>query len=79
MVFANMNLMSKSFPFKRKMHVIFCRNVMIYFDNKTKEKLVQHFYDITEPGGYLFIGHSEGLNRETMRYRYVMPAVYRKE
>lgn len=78
-VFANINLMNISFPFKRKMHVIFCRNAMIYFDNEAKEKLVQHFYDITEPGGYLFIGHSEGLNRETMRYRYVMPAVYRKE
>lgn len=77
-VFANLNLMDTSFPFRRKMHVIFCRNAMIYFDNKAKEKLIQNLYDITEPGGYLFIGHSEGLNRETMRYRYVMPAVYRK-
>lgn len=78
-VFGSINLMDRTLPFKRKMHVIFCRNVMIYFDNETKDKLVQRLYDITEPGGFLFIGHSEGLNRGTMRYRYIMPAVYRKE
>lgn len=78
-IFSNINLMDPVFPFKRKMHVIFCRNVMIYFDNETKDRLVERLYEITEPGGFLFIGHSEGLNRETMRYRYVMPAVYRKE
>jgi chemotaxis protein methyltransferase CheR len=78
-IFGNINLMESVFPFRRKMHVIFCRNVMIYFDNDTKDKLVERLYDITEPGGFLFIGHSEGLNREKTRYRYVMPAVYRKE
>lgn len=78
-IFSSINLMAGPFSFKRKMHAIFCRNVMIYFDNETKEKLIQRLYDITEPGGFLFIGHAEGLNRETTRYRYVMPAVYRKE
>lgn len=78
-IFSKINLMDPGFPFKRKMHVIFCRNVMIYFDNETKDKLVERFYDITEPGGFLFIGHSESVNREKTRYRYVMPAVYRKE
>ena len=56
--------MNKSFPFKKKFHVIFCRNVMIYFDNETKDNLVNKFYEYTEPGGYLFIGHSESLNKE---------------
>ncbi len=79
MIFAKLNLMDSVFPFRQKMHVIFCRNVMIYFDNATKDKLIEHLYDITEPGGFLFIGHSEGLNREKTRFRYVMPAVYRKE
>ena len=78
-IFNNFNLMEPTLPFRRKMHVIFLRNVMIYFDNETKEKLVDRLYDITEPGGFLFIGHSEGLNRETTRYKYIMPAVYRKE
>ena len=78
-VFNNFNLMSQTFPFRRKMHVIFCRNVMIYFDNETKDRLIEKFYDITEPGGFLFIGLSEGLNRDKTRYKYVMPAVYLKE
>lgn len=78
-LFRNLNLMDPVFPFKRKMHVIFCRNVMIYFDSEAKERLVERLYEVTEPGGFLFIGHSEGLNREKTKYRYVMPAVYRKE
>jgi len=71
--------MDEIFPFKRKFHVIFCRNVMIYFDAQTKRELVDKFYDLTEYGGYLFTGHSESLNREETKYRYIMPAVYRKE
>jgi chemotaxis protein methyltransferase CheR len=78
-IFRKFNLMERSFPFKRKFHVIFCRNVMIYFDNKTKDELVNKYYDNLEPGGYLFIGHSESLNRETTKFKYIMPAVYRKE
>jgi chemotaxis protein methyltransferase CheR len=78
-IYRKFNLMEDAFPFKKKFHVIFCRNVMIYFDNKTKAELVNKFYELTEPGGYLFIGHSESLNREGTRYKYVMPAVYRKE
>ena len=72
------NLMDP-FSFKKRFHVIFCRNVMIYFDARTKAELINKFYEYTEPGGYLFIGHSESLNREETAYRYVMPAVYRKE
>lgn len=78
-IFRRLNLMDEEFPFKRKFHVIFCRNVMIYFDVQTKRKLVDKFYNLMEPGGYLFIGHSESINREETRYRYIRPAVYRKE
>lgn len=78
-IFSKLNLMDTTYPFRRKMHAIFCRNVMIYFDNETKDNLVEHLYDTTEPGGFLFIGHAESLNREKTRYRYIMPAVYRKE
>ncbi|MCR4436805.1 MAG: protein-glutamate O-methyltransferase CheR [Clostridiales bacterium] len=78
-IFRSFNLMNSSFPFKKKFHVIFCRNVMIYFDAQTKKELVGRFYDFMEPGGFLFIGHSESLNREETRLKYVMPAVYRKE
>lgn len=78
-IFRTFNLMDDIFPFKRKFHVIFCRNVMIYFDNKTKRKLINKFYEHTEHGGYLFIGHSETIGRDDSEYRYIMPAVYKKE
>jgi len=78
-IFRIFNLMNQRFPFKKKFHAIFCRNVMIYFDEKTKMDLVNRFYEFTEPGGYLFIGHSESLNRQETKYKYIMPAVYRKE
>lgn len=78
-IYRKFNLMDVDFPFKRKFHVIFCRNVMIYFDAQTKRELVNKFYNVMEYGGYLFIGHSESLNREETKYKYVMPAVYRKE
>jgi chemotaxis protein methyltransferase CheR len=77
-IFRKFNLVDGSFPFKRKFHVIFCRNVMIYFDMKTKDELVERFYNALEYGGYLFIGHSESISRARSRFRYILPAVYRK-
>lgn len=77
-VFRRFNLMEEQFPFRRKFHVIFCRNVMIYFDLPTKEALVRKFYQSLVDGGYLFIGHSESIDREASGFRYIMPAVYRK-
>lgn len=77
-IFRKFNLMEAAFPFKKKFHVIFCRNVMIYFDQKTKQELVNKFNNLLEPGGYLFIGHSEALNREETSLKYIIPAVYRK-
>jgi chemotaxis protein methyltransferase CheR len=78
-IYRKFNLMDHVFPFKKKFHVIFCRNAMIYFDNNTKTELVNKFYESLEHGGYLFIGHSESLNRETTKFSYVRPSVYRKE
>lgn len=78
-IYRKFNLNEKCYPFKRKFHAIFCRNVMIYFDSSKKDEIVEKFYDLTEPGGYLFIGHSESLNRGNTRYQYIMPAVYRKD
>ena len=77
-IYRKLNLMDAVFPFKRKFHTIFCRNVMIYFDNQTKDQLINKLYDHMEYGGYLFIGHSESINRMTTRFKYIMPAVYRK-
>ncbi|HOQ14145.1 MAG TPA: protein-glutamate O-methyltransferase CheR [Bacillota bacterium] len=78
-IFRKFNLMNEFFNFKRKFHVIFCRNVMIYFDIDTKFNLLDKFYDATVNGGYLFVGHSETFNREMIRYKYLKPAIYIKE
>lgn len=78
-IFRKFNLMTDIFPFKKRFQVIFCRNVMIYFDGPTRRQLVNKFYDCMESGGYLFIGHSESLRYEEMKFKYVQPAVYRKE
>jgi chemotaxis protein methyltransferase CheR len=77
-LFRKFNLMTHPYPFKKPFHIIFCRNVMIYFNTETRRQLVDKLYDMTAPGGYLFIGHSEALNLEGRRYEYVCPAVYRK-
>lgn len=77
-IFRRFNLMEPVFPFKKKFHVIFCRNVMIYFDNETKSNLVQKYYDATEEGGYLIVGQSESIDRSKSRYMYVSPSIYRK-
>ncbi len=77
-IYRKFNLVDEVFPFKKKMHIIFCRNVMIYFDQPTKDALINKMYDLLEPGGYLFIGHSESLNREATAFKYIKPAVYRK-
>ncbi len=76
-IFRPFNLM-EPIHFKRNFDLIFCRNVMIYFDQNTKDNLVRRFYDVTLPGGYLFIGHSESITKTTCPYQYIMPAIYRK-
>ena len=73
------NLMNKMLPFKKKFDCIWCRNVMIYFDSPTKHELVNRMYDATVSGGYLLIGHSETLDRSQTKWKYIKPAVYRKE
>ena len=67
-----------SWPMKGRFNVIFCRNVMIYFDRVTQQRLIERFWNIIEDGGYLFVGHSEGLSAISHKFRYVRPAVYRK-
>jgi chemotaxis protein methyltransferase CheR len=72
------NLMNESFPFRKQFHIIFCRNVMIYFDGPTRRTLVNKFYKFITDDGYLFIGHSESLKRDEHEFHYIMPALYRK-
>ena len=68
----------ESWPMKGPFNVIFCRNVMIYFDRPTQQTLINRFWELLEPGGYLFVGHSEGLSAINHKFRYMRPATYRK-
>ena len=74
---ARLNLLDP-WPMKGPFTVIFCRNVMIYFDRQTQQRLVNRFWEILEPGGYLFVGHSEGMSGIKHKFRYVQPATYVK-
>ncbi|HNQ23852.1 MAG TPA: protein-glutamate O-methyltransferase CheR [Phycisphaerae bacterium] len=76
--FARFNLMTPTFPFKHGFHIIFCRNVMIYFDKPTQQALVNKFAVHLHEGGYLMIGHSESLNSLQQPLAYVEPTIYRK-
>jgi len=76
--FRRYNLMNRVFPFKKKFHAIFCRNVMIYFDRETINELLEKFYSSLEPGGYFFIGHSETLDLDACDFEYLTSAAYKK-
>lgn len=75
--FARLNLMEE-WPMRGPFDVIFCRNVMIYFDKPTQGVLVNRFYDLLEHGSHLFVGHSESLTSINHRFGYVQPAIYLK-
>ena len=77
--FKSLNLMDDRFALPNKMDVIFCRNVMIYFNNQLREQLVAKFEDSLIAGGYLFVGHSESLNGIKTRLKQVAPMVYQKK
>ena len=74
--FSQFNLMD---PFPPRMYdVIFCRNVMFYFKQPTSQAVISKFYQRTNEGGYLFIGHSESISHNDNPYQYIKPSVFRK-
>jgi chemotaxis protein methyltransferase CheR len=75
--FRRVNLVDP-FPKSVEYQAIFCRNVMIYFDQKTQEDVVNRLAACIEPGGYLFVGHAESLTGVRHGLQYVKPAIYRK-
>ena len=72
-----LNLMDH-WPIKKTLDFIFCRNVMIYFDKATQQRLIQRFYDMLDTGGLLFTGHSESLTGIKHDFKYVQPTIYLK-
>ncbi|GFK94322.1 Chemotaxis protein methyltransferase [Fundidesulfovibrio magnetotacticus] len=75
--FERLNFMEE-FAFDKPMHVIFCRNVIIYFDRKTQENLLSRFCQCLGPGGHLFIGHSESITGMNLPLEPVAPTVYKR-
>lgn len=76
--FRRLNFMDNDFGFREPVDIIFCRNVMIYFDKPTQEKLLNNFCRALSPGGYLFMGHSETLFGMDLPLASVAPTVYKK-
>jgi chemotaxis protein methyltransferase CheR len=76
-LFRKFNLMSQ-LPFRKPLHVVFIRNVMIYFDDDTKARVLKNIYEKMAPGGYLFIGSTESMGTSDTGFKYVQPSIYRK-
>jgi len=76
--FGRINLSKPPFPLKGPLDVIFCRNVMIYFDNEVRRRLLADMYRLLKRGGYLMVGHAESLSGMLSDFKSVEPSVYVK-
>lgn len=76
--FRKLNFMDQSFPMKHPFDIIFCRNVIIYFDQATKASLLNKFHHHLKDHGYIFIGHSESLMNMKDRFKYIKNTIYKK-
>jgi len=76
--FRKLNLMNETFPMKYPFDIIFCRNVIIYFDAPTKEGLLNKFHYHLKTGGHIFIGHSESLMHMKTKFKYLKHTIYQK-
>jgi chemotaxis protein methyltransferase CheR len=75
----HVNLFQPRFPFPPGFHIVFCRNVMIYFDRATQELLLKRIADYSSPDAYLLVGPSESLIGIRGCFRYCSPGIYQKE
>ncbi len=78
-VFKRLNLSTPPFPLHGPFDVIFCRNVMIYFDNHVRKNLLTEMYRLLKDGGYLFVGHAESLTGMVSDFKSVKPSIYIKQ
>jgi chemotaxis protein methyltransferase CheR len=76
--FQRLNFMDNDFGIREKQEIIFCRNVIIYFDRITQERLIKKLLNLLIPGGYLFLGHSETIFKTDIPIEQVAPSSYRK-
>ena len=66
------------YPMRGPIDVVYCRNVMIYFDNSTREKLISEIYRLLKPGGYLITGHAESLTSIKNNFKCIKPSIFMK-
>ncbi|MBI3992695.1 MAG: protein-glutamate O-methyltransferase CheR [Candidatus Lambdaproteobacteria bacterium] len=76
--FKQINLSTPPFPIQGPLDVVFCRNVMIYFNTELRQKLVQNLFSLLKPGGHLIVGMAESLSSVHHIHKAVEPSVYRK-
>lgn len=76
--FRQLNLMDTSWPMRGPFDVIFCRNVVIYFDKPTQKILFDRFADLLAPDGYLYVGHSESLHGTSTRFKLIGRTIYQR-
>lgn len=79
LVFRRLNLNEEPYPMQGPLDIVFCRNVMIYFDNAVRTRLLGEFNRLLKLGGYLLVGHAESLTGLLCPLRTVSPSVYRKD
>lgn len=77
-LFRRLNFMEGDFGMRKLVDIVFCRNVLIYFDKETQEAVLNRFCRHLVPGGYLFLGHSETLNGLDVPLVQTSPTIYRK-
>ena len=78
-IFRRINLIAPPYPVRGPLDIIFCRNVMIYFDNTIRKQLLSSMHEMLRPGGYLIVGHAESLSGMLSPFKSVEPSVYIKE
>lgn len=77
-VFQRLNLSKPPFPMRGPFDMVLCRNVMIYFDNSVRERLLREIHRLLRPGGFLLVGHAESLTGMLSPFKIVRPSVYVK-
>ena len=77
--FHRLNLMNDSYNVPKDFDLIFCRNVLIYFDKKTQEKVINKLCKHLKPGGYFFLGHSESVTNMSVPLEHIKPTIFRKK
>jgi chemotaxis protein methyltransferase CheR len=77
--FMRLNLMDATYPISEKFHVIFCRNVLIYFDRPTQEAVINKLCHHLVPGGFFFLGHSESATGMQVPLAPIKPTIFRKK